>query len=135
MVGLSVVHLDGDAFTVAVRDHQVTVDQPIDAGGSDTGPTPTELFVASLAGCVAFYARRYLARPAVPEDGLRVVADAATAARPIKSGRSGSPGRFLGVLADLRALWGHRDARGEHPRPPPGVATGDDPWILRPARA
>jgi putative redox protein len=37
-------------------------DQPRDAGGDDAGPTPTELFVAGLAACVAFYAGRFLRR-------------------------------------------------------------------------
>ena len=32
------------------------------AGGYDEGPTPTELFAASLAGCVAFYVGRFLRR-------------------------------------------------------------------------
>jgi len=69
---LHVRHLDGDRFAIDVRGHTITVDQPVDAGGEDTAPTPTELFVASLAGCVAFYARRYLARHEIPSDGLGV---------------------------------------------------------------
>jgi uncharacterized OsmC-like protein len=66
-------HLSGDAFELVIRDHVVTVDQPRDAGGGDRGPTPTELFVASLAGCVGFYAERYLRRHDLPEDGLSVL--------------------------------------------------------------
>ena len=46
-------------------------------GGEDTGPTPTELFIASLAGCVAFYARRYLDRHDQPTEGLTVEAELA----------------------------------------------------------
>jgi hypothetical protein len=45
--------VSGEAYEVSVRGHQVIVDQPTDAGGQDTAPTPTELFVASLATCVA----------------------------------------------------------------------------------
>src|SRR6478752_1116476 len=52
-------HLDGDRFAVDVRNHTLLVDQPLDVGGTDTAPTPTELFIAGLASCVAFYARRY----------------------------------------------------------------------------
>jgi uncharacterized OsmC-like protein len=65
-------HLSGDAFELVIRDHLVTVDQPSAAGGDDLGPTPTELFVASLAGCVGFYAERYLRRHGLPDDGLSV---------------------------------------------------------------
>jgi uncharacterized OsmC-like protein len=69
---LEVVHVQGDAYTVDVREHHLDVDQPLEAGGTDTAPTPTELFAASLATCVAFYAGRYLHRHDLPQAGLRV---------------------------------------------------------------
>jgi uncharacterized OsmC-like protein len=50
-------------------------DQPVADGGSDQGPTPTELFVASLTTCIAFYAGRFLARHQLDPDGLRVDCD------------------------------------------------------------
>ncbi len=64
----------GEAYEVAVRGHRLLVDQPAEAGGLDTAPTPTELFVASLASCVAFYAGRYLTRHGYSRDGLAVSA-------------------------------------------------------------
>lgn len=64
----------GEAYEVTVRGHRVVVDQPVNAGGQDTAPTPTELFVASLATCVAFYAGRYLTRHGYSRDGLAVSA-------------------------------------------------------------
>ena len=45
---------------ITVRGHELLVDQPRCDGGDDSGPTPVELFVASLASCVAHYARRGL---------------------------------------------------------------------------
>lgn len=72
---LTVQHLDGDRFAIEIRGHTIIVDQPVDAGGTDTAPTPTELFIAGLASCVAFYARRYLARHQISAEGLRVSAD------------------------------------------------------------
>ena len=69
---MTVSHLGADRFAIEIRGHTVTVDQPIDVGGDDTAPTPTELFIASLASCVAFYARRYLARHDIPTEGLSV---------------------------------------------------------------
>ena len=86
MSGVSVRHLGDDRFAIDVRGHTITVDQPVDAGGTDTAPTPTELFIASLASCVAFYARRYLARHDIPSEGLAVTADAAMTARPARVG-------------------------------------------------
>ena len=64
----------GESYEVTVRGHRVLVDQPADAGGQDVAPTPTELFVGSLAACVAFYAGRYLTRHGYSRDGLAVSA-------------------------------------------------------------
>ena len=74
----------GDRFDINVRGHLLTVDQPVSHGGDDTAATPTELFVASLASCVAFYARRYLARHNLPTEGLAVEATFEMGSRPAR---------------------------------------------------
>ena len=80
----TVEYLDGERFAIDIRGHSVTVDQPLADGGEDTAPTPTELLVASLASCVAFYARRYLARHRLPTAGLSVSADYTMGTRPVR---------------------------------------------------
>lgn len=75
-----------DQFSIAIRDHEVLVDQPEEIGGQDEAPTPTELFIASLASCVAFYARRYLRRHKLDATGLRVEADFTMAEKPARVG-------------------------------------------------
>jgi putative redox protein len=82
MPAVTVTHDSGDRFDIAIRGHVVHVDQPEPDGGTDTAPTPTELFVASLASCVAFYARRYLKRHDLPQEGLTVTAQAESGAKP-----------------------------------------------------
>lgn len=77
---LNVAHVRGVAYEITTRDHTVVVDQPVTDGGSDTAATPTELFVASLASCVAYYAGRYLARHGLGAEGLAVRADFTMAA-------------------------------------------------------
>jgi putative redox protein len=57
---LTVESLSADRHRIAVRGHELLVDQPRGDGGAEAGPTPTELFVASLASCIAHYARRGL---------------------------------------------------------------------------
>lgn len=84
---LTVQHLDGDRFASDIRGHTITVDQPLDAGGTDTAPTPTELFIAGLASCVAFYARRYLARHDIATEGLSVSADFDIGGKPTRVNR------------------------------------------------
>jgi putative redox protein len=48
--------------TVQVREHQLTVDEPVDAGGQDAGPDPQELLAVSLASCTAITIEMYAAR-------------------------------------------------------------------------
>lgn len=71
---MNVRYRGGERYDIAVRGHTLTVDQPAEAGGEDAAPTPTELFVASLASCVAFYAGRYLTRHGIAREGLSVTA-------------------------------------------------------------
>jgi uncharacterized OsmC-like protein len=69
---VDVGYLGGEAYDTYVRGHRVLVDQPSADGGADDAPTPTELFVGSLAACVAFYAGRYLTRHGLSGEGLQV---------------------------------------------------------------
>lgn len=59
---VTVVHMRDSAFALGIRGHMVTLDQPVEDGGSDSGPTPTELFVGAIAGCVGHYAASYMRR-------------------------------------------------------------------------
>ena len=55
---------DGGSFkhAVQVRDHTLTVDEPVSAGGTDAGPDPQELLAVSLASCTAITMEMYAAR-------------------------------------------------------------------------
>ena len=41
----------GYRCTVASRQFRIRIDEPVKAGGEDSGPQPSEVFLASLAGC------------------------------------------------------------------------------------
>ena len=71
---ITITHEHGDRMAIRIRGHDLVSDQPMDAGGEDAGPTPTELFVAGLAACVGFYAERFLRRHG-SADGLSVTCD------------------------------------------------------------
>ena len=72
---VEVAYAGGESYAIATRGHAILTDQPASAGGTDAAPTPTELLVAALASCVAFYAGRYLDRHGLDRDGLRVAAE------------------------------------------------------------
>jgi putative redox protein len=71
---ITVRHEHDDHFHIDIRHHGLVVDQPKDDGG-DLGPTPVELFVASLAACAAHYARRFLERHDITTEGFAVNCD------------------------------------------------------------
>jgi putative redox protein len=66
------MYAGGDVLRIAARGHEMLSDQPVEAGGDDTAPTPTEIFIAGLGACVAFYAERFLRRNGLSTDGLTV---------------------------------------------------------------
>ncbi len=55
--------IDGYAHEVDLEGgHDLIVDEPAAAGGTDTGPRPTQLLGASLAGCIAITVEMYARR-------------------------------------------------------------------------
>jgi putative redox protein len=54
---------EGYAHDVEIEGgHTVRVDEPVAAGGTDTGPSPTRLVAASLASCIAVTVEMYAER-------------------------------------------------------------------------
>jgi putative redox protein len=77
-----VEHSTGTKYVATMRGHEVRVDQPLAAGGTDAGPTPSELLVASLATCVAYCAGQYLERHSLSRTGFAVHAEYRMTDRP-----------------------------------------------------
>jgi len=72
---IEVTHVADRAFALFVRDHELTVDQPVERGGDNDGPTPAELLVAAVASCAASDSARFLQLLDQPYEHLRVKAD------------------------------------------------------------
>jgi putative redox protein len=54
---------EGYAHDVEIEGgHRLRVDEPAEKGGSDTGPAPTRLLGAGLAGCIAITLEMYAER-------------------------------------------------------------------------
>jgi putative redox protein len=82
---------------VEVRRHRLSVDEPPDIGGTDTGPSPQELLAASLASCTAVTIEMYAQRKGWDIGELVVAVDYEPAQR-------GSPTRFEMVVRMPRAV-------------------------------
>jgi uncharacterized OsmC-like protein len=61
-MSLKVRYIDGKKFEVECRSHRIIVDQEKSEDGADEGMNPIELFNASLASCVSYYALMFLKR-------------------------------------------------------------------------
>ncbi len=75
MARIDVTHEDGDRYAITMGRHTVLVDQPGSDGDDGVAPTPTDLWVMGLAGCIAFYAGRFLDRHGLDPAGLAVTCD------------------------------------------------------------
>ena len=76
---------------IRIRDHQLTIDEPSDKGGEDSGPSPQEILAASLAACTAITMEMYARRKGWDVGDVEVACDYTPAER-------GCPTRFNLVL-------------------------------------
>jgi putative redox protein len=53
---------EGFEHDVEIREHRLIADEPEDKGGTDQGPSPSELLAASLATCTAITIEMYADR-------------------------------------------------------------------------
>lgn len=81
---VSAAYLGGTKFEVLARGHRLICDQPADNGGQNSGPTPPEFLLASLASCAAYYAAQYLNTRHLPAADLTVRASAEKAKDPAR---------------------------------------------------
>lgn len=85
-MALTVAFKEGVRFDVTSGGHTVITDQPVEDGGRGEGMSPVDLFVGSIASCVAYFVGRYCERHKIPAEGLRVEADWSMAERPHRVG-------------------------------------------------
>jgi putative redox protein len=76
---------------IRIRDHQLTIDEPVDKGGEDSGPSPQEMLAASLAACTAITMEMYAKRKGWDVGDVEVACDYTPAER-------GCPTRFNLVM-------------------------------------
>lgn len=63
----------GRVVDVQVGAHVIHTDQPRDNGGEDSGPSPFQLFLASIGACAGIFVQGFCAARGIPTDGIRIV--------------------------------------------------------------
>ena len=69
---MTISYKEGKKFIASCRNHEITIDQPLDNGGKDEGPTPPELFIASLGSCIGVYVLAYCKNAGIKTDGFAI---------------------------------------------------------------
>ena len=63
---------DGYAVTVETRRHVVCADEPVEIGGADSAPKPSELVLSGLASCKIITCKMYAERKGWKIDGIDI---------------------------------------------------------------
>lgn len=53
--------------------HTVHTDQPVENGGTNSAPSPFQLFLASVGTCAGIFVQGFCAARKVPTDGIRII--------------------------------------------------------------
>jgi uncharacterized OsmC-like protein len=75
MKNAKINYLEKRKFKIEIGGHEVITDLPEKAGGDDSAPTPSELFIASIGSCASLFAARYLETAKLNPAGLSVNID------------------------------------------------------------
>lgn len=70
-VGASGTILDGVRCHAEIRQHELTIDEPMGIGGTDAGPNPVEIVLAALGTCQAITYRVWAAMLNIELDEVR----------------------------------------------------------------
>jgi putative redox protein len=66
---------EGYKTRIQSRNHVYYADEPEDAGGTNSGPMPTELLMGALGACIAITCRLYAERKEWPLEGVELALD------------------------------------------------------------
>ena len=72
MPEVTVKHMGDMKFETQIGNHKLIIDVPPEMDGKDRGPTPPQLFVASLSSCIAIFATSYCNNAGINAEGLSV---------------------------------------------------------------
>lgn len=63
----------GKVITAHINGHQIRTDQPVMGGGTDSAPSPFELFLASIGTCAGIYVKSFCDQRGVSSENIKIV--------------------------------------------------------------
>lgn len=75
MARYTVTFPENKKVNVKFKDFEVQTDQPKEAGGDETAPTPYDIFLSSLAACAGIFAISFFQRRKLNTDGFEMFMD------------------------------------------------------------
>lgn len=63
----------GKMITAHIGAHTIRTDQPLDIGGTDTAPSPFELFLASIGTCAGIYVKGFCDKRQLSSEGIKII--------------------------------------------------------------
>ncbi len=70
---ISVEFGEGRVVETAIGDHVVRTDQPVKDGGGGTAPSPSDLFLVSIAACAGYYVLNFCLERKIATAGSGVI--------------------------------------------------------------
>lgn len=72
MASITTTYQGDMLFATQMGNHTIEIDVPASMGGSDRGPTPPELFIASLGSCIGAFAANYCQKAGIDTTDMTV---------------------------------------------------------------
>jgi len=63
----------GKVIAAHSHGHIIRTDQPFDSGGSNTAPSPFELFLASIGTCAGIYVKSFCDNRQIPSENIKII--------------------------------------------------------------
>ena len=63
----------GKVITAQINGHTIRTDQPVIAGGTNSAPSPFELFLASIGTCAGIYVKSFCDQRNIPTENIKVI--------------------------------------------------------------
>jgi putative redox protein len=72
-INMEITFEGGKVVTAHIHGHNIKTDQPVDNGGSNTAPSPFELYLASIGTCTGIYVKSFCDNRKIPTDNIKII--------------------------------------------------------------